>query len=63
MFDRLLSRISATGKEKVLPIFEPGEIFGELSLYAEEARSDHAIAMEKVRLACIGKNEILRQVT
>lgn len=54
-----LSRISASGKEKVLDIFEPGEIFGELSLFAGEVRSDQAIAMEHVRVAVVGKEVLL----
>ncbi len=54
-----LSRISPSGKEKVLDIFEPGEIFGELSLFADEVRSDQAIAMEDVRIAAVGKDVLL----
>ena len=58
-----LSRISSTGKEKVLDIFEPGEIFGELSLYADEVRSDQAIAMERVKVAWLDRNELQRQIS
>ena len=58
-----LSRISPTGKEKVLDIFEAGEIFGELSLYADEVRSDQAIAMERVKVAWVDRNELRRQIT
>jgi CRP/FNR family cyclic AMP-dependent transcriptional regulator len=57
-----LSRISSTGKEKVLDIFEPGEIFGELSLYAEGIRSEQAVAMENVKVASVEKSELLRYV-
>ena len=57
-----VSRISSTGKEKVLHIFEPGDVFGELSLYAEGIRSEQAIAMEKVRVACVEKSDLLRVV-
>ena len=54
-----LSRISPSGKEKVLDIFEPGDIFGELSLFADEVRSNQAIAMESARVASIGKDVLL----
>ena len=57
-----LSRVSPTGKEKVLDIFEPGEIFGELSLYADEVRSDQAIAMERDKVAWISRDELRRRI-
>ena len=57
-----LSRISSTGREKVLDIFEVGEIFGELSLYAEEVRSDQSIAMGRVKVGWIERNELREHI-
>lgn len=41
-----ISRTSAGGKEVILAILGPGEIFGELALTGQESREDTAIATE-----------------
>lgn len=43
-----ISKVSDTGKEIILSILGPGEIFGELVLAGEDSREDLAVATEDV---------------
>jgi CRP/FNR family transcriptional regulator len=47
------------GKEWILTLVEPGEIFGELALTGEEARQDTAEAVEDVVLATVRREHVL----
>ncbi len=42
-----LTRISPDGKEMILALVNPGEIFGELSILDKNERTDFAITMDE----------------
>lgn len=48
-----LTRISAAGREVILDILGPGEIFGELSMIDEDCRSHSAIAVDDIQVYAI----------
>ena len=52
-----ISRLTEEGKEIILDIVGPGEIFGELSIVApEEPRSELAVALDDVIVCAINKD-------
>lgn len=51
-----LTRANSEGKEVILDILGPGEIFGELALAGEDSRSHNAAALEDA-LVCIISRE------
>lgn len=55
-----ITRVNDEGKEVILSLLGPGEIFGELALIDGEARSANALAQENCDLMAIQKNEFLR---
>ncbi len=52
-----LTRTSEDGKEMILGLVHPGEVFGELSVIDQEERTDFAIAMEPSLICAINKDE------
>jgi CRP-like cAMP-binding protein len=52
-----LTRTSKDGKEMILGIINPGEVFGEMSFLDESERTDFAIAMDNALLCAINKLE------
>ncbi len=50
-----LTRVSAEGKEAITAILKPGEIFGELAITSGSNREDTAIALDKVVICTISK--------
>lgn len=54
-----LSRVSPEGREITLAILEPGEIFGELSVYDEGERNVQAQVMENSILCSMKKPDFL----
>ena len=55
-----LYHVTAEGKETVLTFIEPGEIFGELSLFGQAQREEFAEAMEKSTVVRIPGDEMQR---
>lgn len=53
-----LTRTSNDGKEMILGIINPGEIFGEMSFFDEGERTDFASAMDNALLCAISKQEL-----
>ena len=53
-----LYHLTNEGKQAILAIMDPGELFGELSLVGEGARSEFAEAMEKSTVILIPREEI-----
>lgn len=53
-----LYHVTAEGKETVLAFIEPGEIFGELSLFGQSQREEFAEAMEKSTVVRIPGDEM-----
>lgn len=54
-----ISRLSSEGKELVLAILAPGELFGELALAAEEIRDAQAEVFEDALICTIKTDDLL----
>lgn len=52
--------VTAEGKQALLAIIDPGELFGELAIFADGTREEYAEAMERSTVVCIPGNEIQR---
>ncbi len=52
-----LTRTSAAGREVILDILGPGEIFGELSMADEDIRSHSAVAVDNIRVFIIHRSD------
>lgn len=52
-----LSRISPDGKEMIIALVNPGEVFGELSILDLEERSDFATTLDDSLICAISKND------
>ncbi|ADG86936.1 transcriptional regulator [Thermobispora bispora] len=53
-----LARTSSDGRENLLSVLGPGEMFGELSLFDPRPRTASAIALTHVRLAGLGHDDL-----
>ena len=54
-----ITRVNDEGKEVILSLLGPGEIFGEMAILDGEARSANALAQEDCELLAIQKSEFL----
>ena len=54
-----ITRVNDEGKEVILALLGPGEIFGELAILDGEARSANALAQENCKLLAINKEDFL----
>ena len=54
-----ITRVNDEGKEVILALLGPGEIFGELAILDGEARSANALAQESCKLLAINKQDFL----
>ena len=54
-----ITRVNDEGKEVILALLGPGEIFGEMAILDGEARSANALAQEDCKLLAIQKSEFL----
>ena len=54
-----ITRVNDEGKEVILSLLGPGEIFGEMAILDGEARSANALAQEDCELMAIQKSEFL----
>ncbi len=52
-----LTRTSKDGKEMILGVINPGEVFGEMSFLDEDQRTDYATAMDDALICAINKNQ------
>ena len=55
-----ITRVNDEGKEVILSLLGPGEIFGEMAILDGEARSANALAQENCELIAIQRSEFLR---
>ena len=55
-----ITRVNDEGKEVILALLGPGEIFGELAILDGEARSANALAQENCKLLAINKEDFLQ---
>jgi CRP-like cAMP-binding protein len=53
-----ISRTAPDGRETVLAVLGPGEVFGELSLFDRQPRTASATAVEASRLAALGHTDL-----
>lgn len=53
-----LYHLTNEGKQAILAIMDPGELFGELSLMGDSARNEFAEAMEKSTVILIPRQEV-----
>jgi len=51
-------KYSAGGKENILTLISPGEIFGEMAYLEEDLRTDYAITTEPSLICAINKNDL-----
>lgn len=51
-------KYSNAGKENILALINPGEIFGEMAYLEEEQRTDYAVTIEPSLICAINKNEL-----
>lgn len=58
-----LYHVTSEGKETVLAFVDPGEIFGELSLFGQAQREEFAEAMEKSTIVRIPGDEMVQLMT
>ena len=54
-----ITRVNDEGKEVILSLLGPGEIFGEMAILDGEARSANALAQEDCELLAIQRSEFL----
>ena len=54
-----ITRVNDEGKEVILALLGPGEMFGELAVLDGEARSANALAQENCELLAINKEDFL----
>lgn len=52
-----LTRTSADGKEMIVALINPGEVFGEMSIIDADERTDYAITMDECLICAISKND------
>ena len=52
-----LTRTSGDGKEMILALINPGEIFGELAIYGDDQRTDYAFTLEKSMICAISRDD------
>ena len=57
-----ITRVNDEGKEVILALLGPGEIFGELAILDGEARSANALAQEDCQLWAINKEDFLEML-
>lgn len=50
-----LTRTSQEGKEMIIALINPGEVFGEMSFIDSEQRTDYAIALDECLICAISK--------
>lgn len=50
------------GKEKIISLLEPGEIFGWMTITGVEVQTSSAVAFDKVTVARIGNEALLQRM-
>ncbi len=52
-----LTRTSSDGKEMIVALINPGEVFGEMAVVDTDERTDFAITMDECLICAISKND------
>lgn len=52
-----LTRTSPDGKEMIVALINPGDVFGEMSILDDTERTDYAITMDECLICAISKND------
>ncbi len=58
-----LTRAASDGRENLLSVLGPGEMFGELSLFDPRPRTSSAVAVTDARLAALAHADLLNWLT
>jgi CRP/FNR family transcriptional regulator, cyclic AMP receptor protein len=58
-----LTRAASDGRENLLSVLGPGEMFGELSLFDPRPRTSSAVAVTDARLAALAHADLLKWLT
>ncbi len=51
-------KYSSNGKENILTLISPGEIFGEMAYLEEDQRTDYAVTIEPALICAINKSDL-----
>lgn len=57
-----ITRVSLSGKEKIIDIYETGDFFGELCLCENNHRADQAVALNDVRVLSFKVSKLLEVI-
>ena len=58
-----ITRVNDEGKEVILSLLGPGEIFGEMAILDGESRSANALAQENCEVITINREEFLNIIS
>jgi CRP/FNR family transcriptional regulator, cyclic AMP receptor protein len=58
-----ITRVSLSGKEKIIDIYETGDFFGELCLCENSKRTDQAVALDDVKVLLFKINKLLEVIS
>ncbi len=58
-----ITRVSLSGKEKIIDIYQTGDFFGELCLCDNSRRTDQAVALDEVRVMSFKINRLLQVIS
>lgn len=58
-----ITRVSLSGKEKIIDIYETGDFFGELCLCENSRRTDQAVALDEVGVLSFKINKLLEVIS
>lgn len=58
-----ITRVSLSGKEKIIDIYETGDFFGELCLCENSRRTDQAVALNDVKVLSFKINKLLEVIS
>ncbi|MFI5173413.1 MAG: Crp/Fnr family transcriptional regulator [Terriglobia bacterium] len=58
-----ITRVSLSGKEKIIDIYETGDFFGELCLCENSKRTDQAVALDDVKVLSFKISKLLQVIS
>ncbi|MGB7623990.1 MAG: Crp/Fnr family transcriptional regulator [Terriglobia bacterium] len=58
-----ITRVSLSGKEKIIDIYETGDFFGELCLCENSKRTDQAVALDDVKVVSFKISKLLQVIS
>lgn len=55
-----LTRTSPEGKEMIIALINPGEVFGEMAIFEEGERTDYAYALDDCRICAVSRDDFVK---